>query len=300
MQVHFSYHHGSPNPQLEKIIDTHVRKLDQLLVRFSPDLVHLHGVIEFGTTKQGTICSLNLWLPTARLHAKERGKELSAALRASFDHVEEQVKKHKEVLRREGEWKRKRYRGEREDKKSEAGELRVQDRHQLRDYLDQVLPQLKLFITRELRYQQMGSASQPPVEQEEILDEVVARALENHGKFAADAAPFHRLLQEAIRALNGAAPIQPASEPLAAGRELASPEKMDPVDMCLASLPQKKRQVYVLHALEGFTFDEVAQVLGQLPSEVEEAFREVSREISAIVQANRPVIVATQAVTSDK
>src|SRR5258707_1314493 len=101
MQVHFSYHQGSSNPQLDKIIDTHVQKLDQLLVRFSPDLVHLHGMVELGTPKKGPECSLNLWLPTARLHATENGRDLAATVRASFEHIEEQVKKHKEVLRRE-------------------------------------------------------------------------------------------------------------------------------------------------------------------------------------------------------
>lgn len=296
MQVHFSYQHGSPNPQLEKIIDMHVRKLDQLLVRFSPDLVHLHGVVELGTPKQGTQCSLNLWLPTARLHARERGKELPAVLRDSFEHIEEQVKKHKEVLRREGEWKRKRYRGEIETPKSQAGELRVQDRQQLRDYLDQVLPQLKLFISRELRYQQMSGASEPAeLQEEEILGEVVARALENHRRFAEDTAPFHALLKEAIHALNGAAPKPAASKSPSPARELPPLGNMDPVDLCLAVLPQKKRQVYVLHALEGFTFEEVAQVLGQLRSEVEEAFREVSREISSTIQANRPGTASPQA-----
>ena len=294
MQVHFSYQHGASDAPLQKIIGTHVRKLDQLLVRFSPDLVHLHGVVEFGTPKQGTNCSLNLWLPTARLHARERGNDIPAVLRASFEHLEEQVKKHKEVLRREGEWKRTRYRSELVQAREEAGELRVQDRQQLREYLDQVLPQLKRFIERELRFQQLGGTAQPSLQQEEILDEVVARALENHRQFAEEAAPFHRLLQEVIRALNGAAPT-PARESAAAEREFPPQPSVDPVDLCLALLPPRKRQVYVLHALEGFTFDEVAQVLGKLRSEVEEAFREVSLEVSTTIESNRPASAPHQA-----
>src|SRR3989304_5517266 len=103
MQVHFSFQQGTRNSQLDKIIDSHVRKLDRLLVRFSPDLVHLHGGVELSAPTQGPLCSLNLWLPTGRLHASERGRALSTVVRASFDHLLEQVKKHVQVLRREGE-----------------------------------------------------------------------------------------------------------------------------------------------------------------------------------------------------
>ena len=58
MQVHFSYQHGSRNPELDKMIDTQVHKLAPLLVRFSPDLVHLHGMVDFSTPKKGPLCSL--------------------------------------------------------------------------------------------------------------------------------------------------------------------------------------------------------------------------------------------------
>ena len=295
MQVHFSYHQGSPHDQLEKIINGHVQKLDQLLVRFSPDLVHLHGTIDFGGSKKGMECSLSLWLPTARLNTKENGKngkDVAVCMRTAFEHLEEQVKKHKEVLRREGEWKRKRYRSQRDDRKTEDGELHVQSRQQLRDYLEQVLPQLRLFLNREVRYQEIGGGLPTgQLQEEELLDEVVARALEHHGEFAGADAPFHRLLKEAIHTLNGAFSRNGSAEK-PAGNARRSGDSVegtaDPVELCLASLPPKKRQVYVLHALEGFSFQEAAEVLGQLTSEVEEVFREVSQEVSMTIAANRP------------
>src|SRR5690349_11512060 len=138
MQVHFSYPHGAPNRDMERVIAVQLRKLTQLLVRFSPDLVHLHGVAEHGTPKQGPLCSLQLWLPTARHHAKERARDLTGAVRASFDRIVQQVKRHKEVLRREGEWKRKRYRVRRETKQSRTGELHLENRRDLQEYLDLV------------------------------------------------------------------------------------------------------------------------------------------------------------------
>lgn len=295
MQVHFSYPHGAPNRDMERVIAIQLRKLTQLLGRFSPDLIHLHGVAEHGSPKQGPLCSLQLWLPTARLHAKERARDLPTAVRASFDRIVQQVKKHKEVLRREGEWKRKRYRVRREAKESRAGELHLENRRDLRDYLDQVLPQLKLFIDRELRFRHLsGEPDAPEIQEEEILNEVVARALEDHKEFSGTQVPFHRLLNVAIHVLNGAFKKTGASKKKI-GR-ITIPESADPADLCLSNLPAKKRQIYVLHALEGFSFEEAAQVLGQMPSEVEETFQEVSREISLTIRASRPAGISPRAL----
>ena len=291
MQVHFSYPHGAPNRDMEKVIAVQLRKLTQLLVRFSPDLVHLHGVAEHGSPKRGPICSLQLWLPTARLHAKETARDLPGAVRASFDRIVQQVKKHKEVLRRDGEWKRKKYRVRSAAKESRAGELHLENRRDLRDYLDQVLPQLKQFIERELRFRRLsGEPGAAGVQEEELIDEVVARALEDHLDFSGTAVPFHRLLDVAIQVMNSA--FKKAGGSKSRTGRVPIPQATDPVDLCLSNLPAKKRQVYVLHALEGFSFDEAAQVLGQLPSEVEETFQEVSREISLTIRASRPAVMS--------
>ena len=110
MQVQFSFQHGSRTPQLDKIIDSNVRKLTVLLGRYSPDLVHLHGLVEFGAANHKPVCSLDLWLPTSRLHARQQRPDLATAVRVSFNQLREQIKKHKELLRREAEWKRKRSR----------------------------------------------------------------------------------------------------------------------------------------------------------------------------------------------
>jgi ribosome-associated translation inhibitor RaiA len=106
MQVHFAYHHVPRTPQLESVIQTHVKKLEKLLSTYSPDLVHLHGVLESNAAHQNTVCSLNLSLPTGQLHAREEGGNLMTDLQACFNHVVDQVKKHKEGLRREASWRR--------------------------------------------------------------------------------------------------------------------------------------------------------------------------------------------------
>jgi len=318
MHVQFSFHHVSRNPQLDKAITSHVKKLEHLLTRFSPDLIRLHGIVELSAVKQGPICTLNLWLPTARLHAREAGGTSLTDLQKCFDQLIEQVKKHKQFLRREGVWKRRRYKFKQEALELQAAEIHVNDRQQLREYLEQVLPQLVRFIARELRYREMAGILPPgQTQQEEIVDEVVARALEGAQRKPADSVPpFHLLISEAIEVLNG--PLgRPASadseapdavtsgEPadIGAGKIGAarlwrqaqgsasaadSPEHSpDPVDLFLASLPILHRQVYVLHALEGFTWDEAARALGKSPAEVEEIFRQVSPQVATTLHGSQ-------------
>jgi len=62
----------------------------------------------------------------------------------------------------------------------------------------------------------------------------------------------------------------------------------DSVDLLLASLPILDRQIYVLHALEGFSWQEAAAVLGKLPAEVNEIFQRASRDVAAALRASHP------------
>ena len=106
MQIHFSYHNVPRTSPMDKVIQTHIQKLEKLLSRFTPDLVHLHGTLESNGVHQNTVCSLNLALPTGQLHASQQGSNLMTDLQTCFDHLEEQVKKHKQALRREESWRR--------------------------------------------------------------------------------------------------------------------------------------------------------------------------------------------------
>jgi DNA-directed RNA polymerase specialized sigma24 family protein len=258
-------------------------------------------MLEYNAAHEGPVCSLNLWLPTAQLHSRQDADTVLTALQSSFDQLVEQVKKHKQVLRREDVWKRRRYRFQQEARELEAAEVHPKDRLQLRDYLDQVLPQLERFITRELRFRELEGELQPGhAQKEEIIDEVVARALENVQKTASNSVPFHYVLGEAIRVLNG--PPEPANSSAGNvetsrlwrpgrvagnGPETRAPQPSDAVEQLLASMSPIHRQVYVLHALEGFGWEETAQVLELSASGVAEIFRQVSREVSAVLQEDR-------------
>lgn len=315
MHSHFSFHHVSRSPQIEKTIGLHIRKLEKLLGRFSSDLIRLHGVVEYTAAHQGPVCSLNLWLPTARLNSREGAATPLDALQACFSQLTEQVKKHKQFLRREGVWKRRRYKFQQEAQELEAAEVRIKNRQQLREYLDQVLPQLSRFIARELRYREIAGILPPgEAQQEEVVNEVVARALESvEAKLADSAPPFHRLISEAIRVLNGplGRPLQAVSDSSAVAGAVAAQEVSesvanaprerkhrasgleselplvlppDAVDFFLANLPILYRQVYVLLALEGFSGEEAAPVLEKSPAEIEEIFQEVKAKVTVALR----------------
>ena len=106
MQVHFSYQNVPSTPQMEQVIQAHILKLEKLLARFSPNLVHLHGTLESNANHKNTLCSLNLALPTGQLHARQEGSNLMTDLQSCFNHLTEQLKKHKQALRREEAWRR--------------------------------------------------------------------------------------------------------------------------------------------------------------------------------------------------
>ena len=60
---------------------------------------------------QNRVCSLNLSLPTGQLHARQEGGNSMTDLQACFTHLIDQLKKHKQALRREEAWHRDRAKG---------------------------------------------------------------------------------------------------------------------------------------------------------------------------------------------
>jgi ribosome-associated translation inhibitor RaiA len=96
---------------IEKDFAHHVAKLNRLLKRYAPDLIHLHSSLEKTPRKTEFGFSLNLTLPTGTLHATGVGPDVRASAKAAFAEIEDQVKKHRQKLRKDYVWKRKRSRG---------------------------------------------------------------------------------------------------------------------------------------------------------------------------------------------
>jgi ribosomal subunit interface protein len=106
MEIHFAYHHVVRTAQLDKAITINSDKVAKLLKHYAPDVVHLHGVLEYHTNREIPTCSLNLSLPAGVLHATETGDSILSALQECFKELVRQVTKHKDRLRREGSWHR--------------------------------------------------------------------------------------------------------------------------------------------------------------------------------------------------
>jgi ribosomal subunit interface protein len=108
MKLSISYKHVESHEAIEKETARFVRKLEQLLKTYEPDLVQLHGVFSKNTHNDEHSFSLTLSLPTGTLHATGTSESVRASCKQAFSELEAQVKKHQSRLRHDYEWKRKR------------------------------------------------------------------------------------------------------------------------------------------------------------------------------------------------
>jgi ribosomal subunit interface protein len=108
MKISFSRIQANVRESVEKVVAAHLQKLEKLLKRYAPDLVQLHGDFQQRPRHEDYSFSLNLALPTGTLHASAIAPDAPTSVRAAFSELEGQLKKHKEKLRKDYEWKRKR------------------------------------------------------------------------------------------------------------------------------------------------------------------------------------------------
>lgn len=111
MKVTYSQIEAEVRESIDNECAHHIEKLNRLLKRYDPDLVHLHCTVEKTPHRIEVAFSLNLTLPTGSLQATGRGSDARAGAKVAFAEVESQVKKHQEKLRKDYVWKRKRPRG---------------------------------------------------------------------------------------------------------------------------------------------------------------------------------------------
>lgn len=108
MKISFSNVQEGFRKTFEDVAQRHIAKLEQLLKRYSPDLVQLHGSFEKHPRKIEYSFHLNLTLPTGSLHSTGQGPDVRTSAKRAFAELELQVKKHQSKLRKDYEWKRKR------------------------------------------------------------------------------------------------------------------------------------------------------------------------------------------------
>jgi RNA polymerase sigma factor (sigma-70 family) len=189
MNVHFSYK-IEKTADLEKALQQQTDKLAKLLQVFRPDLVHLKGIVSENSPREGFGVSLNLRLPSGQMAAKRNGDDLVAAVKTTFADLAEQLNKHKQLLRNQHKWPRRRGVGRAviETVPFEETVAAVKPESvsggDISNYVDANLPRLHRFIERELAYREaQGRLVPDQVLVDDVIGESIASALgEQHDK----------------------------------------------------------------------------------------------------------------------
>jgi RNA polymerase sigma factor (sigma-70 family) len=322
MNVHISYKlHKTPD--IEKEINHHIEKLGKRLHVFRPDLVHLKGAIEQNSARDQATVSLNLRLPSGQLAAQESAATAVAAIKAAFDDLMQQTNKHKDLLRNSHRWARRRvadFRGDGEvpfEQTVASVHVPVASSDDIRSYVNANLGRLELYISRELYFREAAaqlpssadSVSTNSISKEEVIDEVVARALSENAekpeRLALEPWLYHLAtqamndlamrnpeddaalsLEESIHAQDVSGSDEPAlqfyqpdesvtEESVIADSRLATPEDIAYSDeifgmmqLALKDASPADRQAFVLHAIEGFSLEEITMITGRKREQV--------------------------------
>jgi RNA polymerase sigma factor (sigma-70 family) len=188
MNVHFSYKIDKTS-DLEHLLQQQTDKLNRLLRVFRPELVHLKGSVVENTTHEGFVVALNLRLPSGQMAAQASGDTVTTVAKDAFAELSRQLKKHKELLRKEHEWPRRR--GPRREVGTVPFEQTMAAVHpepvsprDLSSYVDANLPRLRRFVSREVaRRISDGNLLPGQVLEDDVISEAIADALdERHDK----------------------------------------------------------------------------------------------------------------------
>jgi len=178
MNLHISY--KSPkSADLEREFQQQVQKLGRRLQVFRPELVHLRALVEENSTREGTVVSLDLKLPSGNIAAKEHGKPAAAAAKGAFAELMRQLTRHKEQLRGQ------RHRHRAKEAVSVPFETTVAAVHapkvsngDVSTWVNANLARLERYIARELRHREAnGRIEAGALSPEEVLGEAIATAL---------------------------------------------------------------------------------------------------------------------------
>jgi len=334
MNVHISYK-DRKTPDIEKDVNHMVEKLRKRLQVFRPELVHLKGVVEQNSPREGTTVSLNLRLPSGQMAVQQSASAASAAVRAAFDDLLQQIGKHKELLRNSHKWQRRRmadFRAPQQTPFEEtvaAVQVPTASSDDIRSYVNANLARLERFIERELYFRETADEIIPDsITKEEVVDEAVARALGNGSEKPERLAlePWlYRLAIQAIGDLSERSPeslspihledsarrpnVRASDEPelqyhqpdetltgenVIADRRTSTPEDIASSDemitlvqFALDGASRADRESFILHAIEGFSIEEIVAITDRKAEEVRasiESARETLRRSAPLAK----------------
>ena len=187
MNVHISYRLHKI-PAVEKDIQHQIEKLQKRLQVFRPELVHLKGVVEEISAREGTSVSLNLRLPSGQMAVQSKAPNAATAVKTAFEDLLQQVNKHKDLLRSSHKWQR----GKRGDTARARGHVTevpfeqtlaavyppIISADDIRSYVNVNLGRLERFVEREIYFREAQEAvPRDTLSKEEVIDETIAAAL---------------------------------------------------------------------------------------------------------------------------
>ena len=188
MNVHISYRLHK-TPAVEKDIQHQVEKLRKRLQVFRPELIHLKGMIEEISAREGTSVSLNLRLPSGQMAVQAKAPTAAAAVKSAFEDLLQQVNKHKDLLRSSHKWPRRRNEASArrnisipfEQTLAAVFPARV-SAEDVRSYVNVNLSRLERFVEREIYFREASDlVALDSISKEEVIDETIAAALGDGG-----------------------------------------------------------------------------------------------------------------------
>ncbi|HEV2697306.1 MAG TPA: sigma-70 family RNA polymerase sigma factor, partial [Terriglobales bacterium] len=182
--VHISYK-LQRTPDIDKEMQHWTAKIQKRLQVFRPELVHLKGLVEQNSAREGATVSLNLRLPCGQMAAQESAPNPTSALKAAFDDLFSQITRHKDLLRNSHRWKRRRAVEDRPTPEVPFEQTIASvppptaSAEEIHSYINTNFRRLQLFVERQLSLREnSGQIPADSVSAEEIVDEAVARALD--------------------------------------------------------------------------------------------------------------------------
>jgi len=338
MNVHISYKDRKTS-DIEKEINHQVDKVRKRLQVFRPELVHLRGVVEQSSAREGITVSLNLRLPSGQMAVQKSASNAASAVKAAFDDLLQQISKHKDLLRNSHKWQRRRVADFRpqaqvafEDTVA-AIHVPMASSDDIRSYVNASLGRLERFVERELYFRETADEITVDfVSKEEVIDEAIARALSdgaNGGEKPESIALEPWLYRLALRALDDLSARTPESllsvhledsarrpnvrasdepelqfhqpdetltgENVIADRRASTPEDIASSDemitlvqFALGNANRADREAFILHALEGFSLDEIGVITDRQPDEVRSSIEQAREHLRHLAPlANR-------------
>jgi DNA-directed RNA polymerase specialized sigma24 family protein/ribosome-associated translation inhibitor RaiA len=184
MNVHISYRLHK-TPAIEKDTQHQIEKLRKRLQVFRPELVHLKGMVEDLSAREGTSVSLNLRLPSGQMAVQAKAPTAESAVKSAFEDLLQQVNKHKDLLRSTHKWPRRQKDSSARRNSSVPFEQTLAavfpapiSADDVRSYVNVNLARLERFVEREIYFRETSESISPNlISKDEVIDETIAAAL---------------------------------------------------------------------------------------------------------------------------